>query len=259
MDMDMGREPTSGDRYFIPAKMFSRHRPRQTRRGRGWEATVLWLEHHGVVIWCDGDTRPARLSRSALRSRCTFLSSKKRLRDDGDGDGLGGSKNSQTWTHRRSGSRDGVTPQAELERRGYRDGVTPQAELELRGYVVLADAISSGLSEEQQRHFADSPHWRAIRDGNRAGNSSHSDWMNFSGMRHSLPVCLPRLSVEISGSLERAGLLQGRRIADWRGSTPPEEAYVAGLTLLRSDPGAPDQHPHADRGLSVGEFGSAEA
>ena len=222
-------EPRAGDRYFVPAKLFKHCRSLITQRGRGWEATVQRCDTQVVIIVCDGDSKPSRLPLSQLRTRCTWLSSRKRPREVHFADMAVGDLTS---------------------------------DLEQKGFIVLADALSTGLTKHQRHEFTSSDYWRAVRDGDVPELRANDTFTNFSGLRWSLPAHLPRIRTEILTTLEKHGILQGRVLKRYdqthQGNlkAPPDEAYAQGLTLLRSDPGAPDQHCHADRG-SPGDFAAA--
>ena len=292
------RLPSSGDRYFVPAKVFSRWRPAATTHGLGWEATVTAREEHSVFLRCDGDKRPSRLLITAMQTRCTFLSSmtidvsdqssrRCTLLSSSQADGVPLSMNGRLpikkgrlppgwWRQRRVGrareysvfygpgkSYAESVPGAWREfgkRQGTGRNAMPQSvvmtaggpsALERVGYVVLSGVLSEGLTATQRCSFTASAHWHVVRDGDRPDGTA------FSGLRHSLPVHLPFHRAEILASLDQHGLLQGRQIAEWEGEDasgrPSDDMYVSGLTLLRSDPGAPDQHAHGDRGV-LGDF-----
>ena len=228
----MHERPARGDRFFVPHKLFFRAKSTATTHGPGWEATVLQSDSRTCQFWCDGDTTPSVVPLVQFVRACTrlhrSLPSVTRLKDD---DGTIGTC-----------AATGIM----------RD------DLEQRGYVVLNNVLSRSLTEGERDAFHASPYWRVVRDGAAQERGSHDLSTNYSGLRHSLPVDLPEIRAEILKALASHSLLQDRDIAPPHCSMeePPDRAYAEGLTLLRSDPGAPEQHHHADRGclriLSLG-------
>ena len=75
--------PAKGDRYFVPAKLWPKEKPRVHPLGRGWMASVVSSSKGVVKIRCDGE-ETAPLDRAVFIRECTLVTRREREPSDRD-------------------------------------------------------------------------------------------------------------------------------------------------------------------------------